>query len=461
VPSRGGTIAEAEPSQAPRRARFCLHLTFSGHEPTARGRAIDLAGVRELVIGRGSPLAVQPTAPGAARLDVPDPTMSGDHVRVRIEADRKVTVADLGSRNGTRLGGERLGERAADDGDWFVAGRTAFVLRAASEPIAAEPFRIEGAPGLVTFVPALGAQYKVAADLAPSRVPVLIGGETGTGKEVLARAIHALSGRSGAFVGVNCAALPETLVESELFGYRRGAISDAREDRAGLVRSAHGGTLLLDEIGDMPLGSQAKLLRVLQEGEVLALGATSPVKVDVRVIGATQRNLQELVGKGTFRADLLGRLTGYSFTLPPLRDRLEDMGLLVQAFFDRHAGIEAASYKLTADAVVDLMQRPWVLNVRELERVIQAAVELARAGKREIGVEHLPPPAQAPPSPAEGEANRKDELVRLLTLYKGNVSAVARQMGKARMQIHRWMDEHGIDPDTFRPAKEGPGEESK
>jgi transcriptional regulator with PAS, ATPase and Fis domain len=253
---------------------------------------------------------------------------------------------------------------------------------------------------------------------------------------------------------VNCAALPETLVESELFGYRRGAFSDAREDRPGLIRGADQGTLLLDEIGDLPLASQAKLLRVLQDGQVVALGAAAPVQVDLRVLAATQQHLDELVRAGRFRADLLGRLGGFTITVPPLRERTEDLGLLAATILQRHAGAAAADYRLTADACCALVQRRWPLNVRELDRVLQAALELARA-KKEIGVEHLGPEPRLAEATELPPAELEAQLRRLLRLRAGNVSAVARELGKARMQVHRWMTQFGIKPGDFREGGAG------
>jgi transcriptional regulator with PAS, ATPase and Fis domain len=321
--------------------------------------------------------------------------------------------------------------------------------------IPAAPFRVTRP--LTTFVPGLAQTFQTAADLAPSKVAILLQGETGSGKEVVAREIHELSRRGGKFVAVNCAALPETLVESELFGYRKGAFSDAREDRAGLIRSADKGTLLLDEIGDLPLPGQAKLLRVLQDGQVVALGSAGPVQVDLRVLAATQQSVDDLVRAGKFRADLLGRLGGFTIQLPPLRERIEDLGLLAAAILERHAGAEASSFRLTADACCALLARRWPLNVRELERVLQAAVELARTSK-EIGVEHLGVEPRLGHTAALSPDDLEAELRRLLRLRGGNVSAVAREMGKARMQIHRWMAQFGIKTADFRGDGAGPGE---
>jgi transcriptional regulator with PAS, ATPase and Fis domain len=410
-----------------------------------------------VVLGRGGPLAASALGDGRARIDVPDGTMSGEHARLTLAADGSAVIEYLGSRNGTRINGQVTKRGKLRDGDWFVVGRTAFLVRRVTAAIPAEPFRVSRP--LTTFVPSLAQTFQTAADLAPSRVPILLAGETGAGKEVVAQQIHELSRRPGKLVAVNCAALPETLVESELFGYRKGAFSDAREDRAGLIRTADKGTLLLDEIGDLPLGGQAKLLRVLQDGQVVALGSSAPVQVDLRVMAATQQSLDELVRAGRFRADLLGRLGGFTITVPPLRERTEDLGLLTAAILERHAGPDAATFRLTADACCALLSRRWPLNVRELERVLQAAIELARA-TREIGVEHLGVEPRLADSAGLPPADLEAELRRLLRLRAGNVSAVAREMGKARMQIHRWMAQFGIKTADFRGdgATEGDGD---
>ncbi len=428
-------------------AHLCAYLVLCGERPLLGGMAFDLAGVTEVVVGRGGPLAASAVGSGRARIDVPDGTMSGQHVRLQPAADGTATIEDLGSRNGTRVSGQPVKRGRLSDGDWFVVGRSVFLVRQVTAVIPPQPFGATRA--LTTFVPALAQTFQTAADLAPSRVAILLLGETGSGKEVVAREIHELSRRSGKFVAVNCAALPETLVESELFGYRKGAFSDAREDRAGLIRSADKGTLLLDEIGDLPLPGQAKLLRVLQDGQVVALGSAAPVQVDLRVLAATQQSVDDLVRAGKFRADLLGRLGGFTITLPPLRDRMEDLGLLTAAILERHAGAEASSFRLTADACCALLARRWPLNVRELDRVLQAAIELARTSK-EIGVEHLGVEPRLGDAGALSPTDLEAELRRLLRLRGGNISAVAREMGKARMQIHRWMTQFGIEPADFR-----------
>ncbi|MDR3496367.1 MAG: sigma 54-interacting transcriptional regulator [Ancalomicrobiaceae bacterium] len=239
--------------------------------------------------------------------------------------------------------------------------------------------------------PAFRSAVNLVARAATSRVPVLLLGETGTGKEVFSRAIHALSGRPPQrFVVQNCAALPETLLESELFGHKKGAFTGAVQDKVGLVQEADKGTLFLDEIGDMPFGLQAKLLRFLQEGEVRPLGDTKSAAVDVRIIAATNADLQRAMEKGTFRSDLYYRLSVFPITLPPLRERPSDIPALIESFLDelarRHGRRIPAMTPRAADA---LLRWRYPGNVRELKNIIERALLLVDEGER-IDLPHLP-----------------------------------------------------------------------
>ncbi len=281
-------------------------------------------------------------------------------------------------------------------------------------------------------------------------------GETGTGKEVLARAIHAESGRTGAFVPVNCGALPANLVESLLFGHVRGAFSGALRDEPGLVRTAQGGTLFLDEIGDLALVAQAALLRVLQEREVLPVGATRAIPTDVRVVVATHRSLHKLAESGAFRDDLLARLTGYVYTLPPLRERIDDIGFLVAAILKNVAGERAGSISLSAAAIYALLEHRWPHNVRELEQRLKTAVALAVDGRIERAHlwssgadEELAREASGRPSSPEDDA-LVAELVERLEAHRGNVTRVGDAMGKSRTQVQRWLRRFGIAAERFR-----------
>jgi DNA-binding NtrC family response regulator len=287
--------------------------------------------------------------------------------------------------------------------------------------------------------------------VAASPAPIVLVGESGAGKELLARAIHAWSQRSGALVAVNCGALNPNLIDSALFGHRRGAFSGAAESRPGLVRAADGGTLFLDEIADLPPAGQAALLRVLQEREVLPVGETEPVAVDLRWLSASHRDLDALAASGRLRADLLARLGGYRVALPPLRQRTEDLGLLVGTLLRRLAGERAAAVTLAPETARALVRHSWPGNARELERALEAALPLAGDGP--ILPAHLPPelagarPAAlpVPGTPDELEAR----LVGLLREHRGNLSAVARALGKARTQVQRWVKRFGLRPEDF------------
>jgi two-component system response regulator HydG len=219
--------------------------------------------------------------------------------------------------------------------------------------------------GIIGRSPAIRAVLDVLFLAAPTDATVLIEGETGTGKELVAKALHRLSRRArGPLVAVNCAALPETLAESELFGHAKGAFTGADKPRAGRFREADGGTLFLDEIGEMPLALQAKLLRVIQEGEVQPLGVDKPQSVDVRLVAATNRNLGELAAEGKFRSDLYYRLNVVPLGLPPLRDRREDVGTLAGHF------LRGTGRKFNAEAMASLERYPWPGNVRQMENVV-------------------------------------------------------------------------------------------
>jgi two-component system NtrC family response regulator len=234
--------------------------------------------------------------------------------------------------------------------------------------------------GLTTANARMQEAISVAARAAAGTVTVLIRGESGTGKELLARAIHQASPRrSGPFVAVNLAALPDTLIESELFGHERGAFTGADRERRGRFELAGGGTLMLDEVGDLPRGTQVKLLRVLQERTFERLGGMRPITSDVRIVAATNRDLETLVRAGEFREDLFYRLNVVTIGLPPLRERREDIPGLVEQFLARYAGLEASRPTVSREAMDALVKYHYPGNVRELENIIQRAVALARS----------------------------------------------------------------------------------
>jgi DNA-binding NtrC family response regulator len=433
-----------------------LVIALECERPLALPVRLSLAEVDRAAIGRGDLRTWRRLSEEGCptlRIGLSDGWMSSRHAVLARVSGGGWVLRDEGSKNGTFVNGHPAGEALLCDGDLIEAGSTMFLFRDRARRTLREPPDLDVAaggaahPALVTLSFELARAMASLARLAPAGVSIVLGGESGTGKELTARAIHDLSSRSGPFIALNCGALPETLVEGELFGVRRGAYSGAAEDRAGLVRAAHRGTLFLDEIAELPPGSQVKLLRVLQEGEVTPLGATQPVPVDVRVVAASHRSLAEMVERGGFRADLYARLAGAHVGLPPLRQRREDIGFLVAVLLRRLLGTSAEAVRFEREAARALFLYPWPHNIRELEQALRAAVALA-SGLR-IAPVHLPEVVRGRP-PAEGDQRARDELVRLLTEHGGNISAVARAMGKARVQIRRWCRRFGIDPDAYR-----------
>ena len=245
--------------------------------------------------------------------------------------------------------------------------------------LAAVPF--QPAPwrsAIIAASPAMLALLDQVERIAPSQVPVLLAGETGVGKDVLARALHEASGRSGRFVALNCAALPASLAETELFGHVRGAFTGADRSCDGLIAQAHNGTLLLDEIGELPLDVQPKLLRVIEDGVVRRVGSTSLTTVDVRLICATNRDLRAAVAAGAFRADLYHRVAGVALHVPPLRDRPDDIEPLVEHFLREFCAGRPVP-RLADGTLAVLRNRPWLGNARELRQAVQRAVLLGGA----------------------------------------------------------------------------------
>jgi transcriptional regulator with GAF, ATPase, and Fis domain len=253
-------------------------------------------------------------------------------------------------------------------------------------------------------------------------------------------------------VPVNCGALPRTLVESELFGYRRGAFSGAMDDRRGLARKADGGTLFLDEVAELPEESQVALLRLLQDGEVRPIGSSELVKVNVRVIAATHQDLAARIAEGRFRRDLYARLCGYEMVLPPLRERPEDIGSLIATLL-RRLGVADPGFSVHPRAAFALFVYPYPMNVRELEQALGAAVALATDS--EIGLRHLPQTIRTNAQSARKqlrpeEAALRAKLIELLRDNDGNISATARALDRAPVQIRRWCRRLGIQLAEFR-----------
>ncbi len=290
--------------------------------------------------------------------------------------------------------------------------------------------------------PSLAATCDLLARVAPVPLSVLILGETGAGKEVTARALHAASGRPGPFVAENCAALPESLLEAELFGVRRGAFTGATRDRPGRIASAGGGTLFLDEIGDVPPAIQAKLLRVLQEREIRPLGDDHAHPVDVRFVAATHRDLPALARKGAFRQDLYFRLAGVTVRLPPLRETPADLPFLVAALLaraERDAALPRRAVSLTALSLLTLLRLPG--NVRELDNILRRALTLARGPTIDAGTLE----ACLPEMQVDAENLEAHAILEALALAHGVKARAARHLGWTRQKLYRRIAALGLE----------------
>jgi transcriptional regulator with GAF, ATPase, and Fis domain len=399
-----------------------------------------------------SPLAIGRDPPDGVAITLEDRRVSRVHAVVEREAGGWV-AHDQGSRNGTWVNGLRAERAPLEHGSLIRLGSTLvlFVERPAV------PGGASGRSELIGPSTAMGRVRAEARLAAAQSLPTLVTGETGVGKERVAREIHRLSGRRGPFVALNCAAISAALAESELFGHAAGAFTGATGRREGMFDAARGGTLLLDEIGDMPLDLQPKLLRALALGEVRPVGESTAHTIDVRVVAASNRDLEADVTAGRFRADLLARLGGWRIHVPPLRARREDILPLAKSMLAR------CSVALSADAAEALILHDWPANVRELELALaQAAVRAEAENARVIVLLHLPSaiadrlasrstPAGEGGTPSAGEVADEAsppsarELEEALERHDYNISAVAREFGKERRQIYRWMERHGLD----------------
>ncbi|HVU49903.1 MAG TPA: sigma 54-interacting transcriptional regulator [Polyangia bacterium] len=433
-------------------------------------------------------------------LVISDATVSGAHARLsRVpQGDGEFVIEDLGSTNGTFVDGRRVvGPTRLRQGALLFLGSQVLLFRAITpvELVALREDEARPFAPVTTMSPLLALTATKLRLLARSSAEILLVGETGAGKEVFASAVHAASGRAGKLVAVNCAAIPKELVESELFGYERGAHSTAQQRKTGLVEAANGGTLFLDEIGDMPLELQSKLLRFLQDKRFSPLGSTRVIEADVRFVAATSRPVE----KGRHVQDaLLGRLGAQPIVLPPLRDRIEDVGRLA-AHFLAQAGDERG---FEPEAFHALVLHTWPLNVRELAKVVGEASVLSR-GAAAIGLEHLPDAVTAqlqietdelddgkpgprepdddthidlaPPAGADLDSSRvrefastartsrlerrtrrpaptPAELTTLLARFSGSVAQVARHLDRQYAVVWRCIQRYGIDANAYRPG---------
>jgi len=308
---------------------------------------------------------------------------------------------------------------------------------------------------IITRSPRMEAVLHQAGLVADSEAPILIQSDSGTGKELLAQAVHNASRRrERPFMAVNCSAIPDTLLESELFGHVKGSFTGATHNHLGLFQAADGGTVFLDEIADMPLASQAKLLRVLQEKEVRPVGSTKTVPVDVRIVSATRRNLEQAVAEGGFREDLYYRLNVVTLELPPLAERREDIPLLVAHFLEQvreRTGKDVKSF--SPEAMELLLGAAWPGNVRQLQNVVEQTVALATtpiipASLVQKALRYKP--GDVPSFSEARDHFEREYLAQLLQMTKGNVSTAARIAHRNRTEFYKLLRRHHIDPESFR-----------
>jgi DNA-binding NtrC family response regulator len=409
-------------------------------EPGASAPRRVLVPGRPLVVGR---------QPGAG-LQLRDGHASRKHATFTLAADEASVGLVDSSAHGTMVNGEAVaGATTLADGDVIRMGDSFLLLRFIPPEDRDPPVE-----GLLGRAPSMRALRRVIHLVAPTDATVLLLGEPGTGKELVARSLHALSGRPGPFVAVHCAAIPEHLAESQLFGHVAGAFTGARTASEGSFRAAEGGTLLLDEIGELPPPLQPKLLRAIEERAVVPVGATRPIPCDLRLVAATHRALGEDVAQGAFRGDLFARLAEITLPTPPLRKRREDILPLLTRALGRDAG------DLDPDLVDALLTHPWPFNVREL---LEVGEELAIRGQgqerlsRSLVAERFAPspseaaaPTTTPAPRPEREPPSRETLEALLRGGGGNVSFVARETGWSRRHIDRLLAQHGLDATDYR-----------
>lgn len=391
------------------------------------------------------------------------------HAAIERARDGTPVLVDLASRNGCFVDGVRTERASLTDGSVLRVGN--WIGLFFQNPPAVAPGRstFERLTTGLWVGPRLMAALAPARTAAASDLPIVLQGETGTGKERVARAIHQWSGRTGPFVAVNCAALPDTMAEAELFGYRKGAFTGAERASPGWFRSADGGTLLLDELADMPVLLQSKLLRVLEEREVCPLGETRPVPIDVRVLAATQTAIGDAVASRQFRADLAARLEGLTVVLPPLRDRREEVPFLATQLLQEHAGA-AAPPSLHPSLVEKLCLHDWPLNVRELVLLVRQWLAL-HGSEPVLTASALPPRMRRQTSerasladsgpvadpPASVDLNDPAVLIEAVRSNKGNLARAAASLGISRQRLYRLLEEGQVDVASLRPKSRGGG----
>jgi DNA-binding NtrC family response regulator len=406
---------------------------------------------RSIVVGRRP--QTNP-APGISSLVLNDRMISGRHAQISRSGDG-YDVTDLDSTNGTIVDGvvARPNLKLHEGSLLFIGGHAAIFRLVSINDLQAMTRELESPLGPVPSVnPALAVLCGKLRKLAEAGQEILLTGETGAGKEVYANAIHRVSGRKGRFVAINCAAIPRELVESELFGYVRGAHSQAAGSKPGIIEAAEGGTLFLDEIGDMAPELQTKLLRFTQDRMLSPVGGVKPRRIETRIVAATSRTTAPGKTNQGLRADLAARLGAEPIRIPPMRERIEDLGVLVAHLL----GDRARAFELSAFQALCL--HPWPGNVRELGKVVTSAEALARGADR-IMAEHLPAAIAEAPGRLRSSPGRRAsrpppsaiELEELMRRFNGNMLRVARELDRKPALVYRWAKRFRLSADDFRP----------
>jgi len=398
--------------------------------------------IRTVELRRGAPVVLGSGRAADVRLD--DRCVSSRHCALCL-VEGGVRIDDLGSTNGLHVGGARFGAALLDeDGASFVIGRTSVTLRRQVDDRAVSGPRI---PGLVGSSLPMRRVAEEIARHARSRQSVLLQGESGTGKDVVARALHGASGRTGEYVPLNVGAFPDSLADAELFGHRRGAYTGAVTSRAGAFEVAHRGTLFLDEVAELSAAAQVKLLRVVEDGSVRPIGGSHAISVDVRIVSASWAPLDARVAEGRFRVDLFHRLATVTITLPPLRRRKSDIPALCRVLLERLAG-DVGDKRVSGPALARLVAYAWPGNVRELSAVLYRAAMSAPGADILAAHVVLPEPEQKELGRARSSPSGAEELLRE---HRGNVSAAAKAAGVPRSTFRSWLGRARAD-DQKRPA---------
>ena len=445
-------VPRNKPKDGPSHVPLLLVVGDSrGRIPPVRQRVTSFTGT--LVVGRKESAKLET---GQTSLVLIDRMVSGQHLAIAPAPEEGTfEITDLSSTNGTIVDGEAVeSTMRLRDGAVIFVGSHVMVFRVATmAQVAAVQEEMAGPLGPVPTVnPSFAIVCKRIRKLAEAGQEFLLTGETGAGKEIYANAIHRVSGRNGPFVAVNCAALPRELVESELFGYARGAHSQAAMAKPGIIEEAEGGTLFLDEIGEMPPELQTKLLRFTQDRMLSPIGGTRPRFIDTRIVAATSRStgLTESGSVG-LRVDLAARLGAEPIRIPPLRDRIEDLGALSTYLMgDRAKAFELSPFQ-------SLCLYTWPGNVRELGKMVVSAEALSRDAER-IGFEHLPSSVANVPRLRSSPGRRKyrkpptaEDLEALMKRFRGNMLRVARELDRKPALVYRWARRFGLPVAEFRP----------